>query len=237
MLKIYELTVAYSTVPVLHGIDLEVPQNKIVALLGANGAGKSTILKSISGLIKPISGRIEFCGQSIAGLRPDEIVKLGVAHVPEGRLVFPGLTVADNLKIGTYSRKYSKNKLKANMEKAYELFPRLAERRNQLAGTMSGGEQQMLAIARAIMSEPRLLMLDEPSLGLAPVIVDLIMDKIKEINEQGTTILLIEQNAELALAISDYAYVMSVGELVLSGESREVAKDKSMLDAYLGGEK
>ncbi|WP_213974295.1 ABC transporter ATP-binding protein, partial [Tepidanaerobacter acetatoxydans] len=187
MLKIYELTVAYSTVPVLHGIDLEVPQNKIVALLGANGAGKSTILKSISGLIKPISGRIEFCGQSIAGLRPDEIVKLGVAHVPEGRLVFPGLTVADNLKIGTYSRKYSKNKLKANMEKAYELFPRLAERRNQLAGTMSGGEQQMLAIARAIMSEPRLLMLDEPSLGLAPVIVDLIMDKIKEINEQGTT--------------------------------------------------
>ncbi len=237
MLRIYELTVAYSTVPVLHGIDLEVPQNKIVALLGANGAGKSTILKSISGLIKPISGRIEFCGQSIAGLRPDEIVKLGVAHVPEGRLVFPGLTVADNLKIGAYSRKYSKNKLKANMEKAYELFPRLAERHNQLAGTMSGGEQQMLAIARAIMSEPRLLMLDEPSLGLAPVIVDLIMDKIKEINEQGTTILLIEQNAELALAISDYAYVMSVGEVVLSGESREVAKDKSMLDAYLGGEK
>jgi len=237
LLRIYELTVAYSTVPVLHGIDLEVPQNKIVALLGANGAGKSTILKSISGLIKPISGRIEFCGQSIAGLRPDEIVKLGVAHVPEGRLVFPGLTVADNLKIGAYSRKYSKNKLKANMEKAYELFPRLAERHNQLAGTMSGGEQQMLAIARAIMSEPRLLMLDEPSLGLAPVIVDLIMDKIKEINEQGTTILLIEQNAELALAISDYAYVMSVGEVVLSGESHEVAKDKSMLDAYLGGEK
>lgn len=237
MLRIYELTVAYSTVPVLHGVNLEVPQNKIVALLGANGAGKSTILKSISGLIKPISGRIEFCGHSIAGLRPDEIVKLGVAHVPEGRLVFPGLTVADNLKIGAYSCKYSKNKLKANMEKAYELFPRLAERRNQLAGTMSGGEQQMLAIARAIMSEPRLLMLDEPSLGLAPVIVDLIMDKIKEINEQGTTILLIEQNAELALAISDYAYVMSVGEVVLSGESREIAKDKSMLEAYLGGEK
>lgn len=237
MLRIYELTVAYSTVPVLHGVNLEVPQNKIVALLGANGAGKSTILKSISGLIKPISGRIEFCGHSIAGLRPDEIVKLGVAHVPEGRLVFPGLTVADNLKIGAYSRKYSKNKLKANMEKAYELFPRLAERRNQLAGTMSGGEQQMLAIARAIMSEPRLLMLDEPSLGLAPVIVDLIMDKIKEINEQGTTILLIEQNAELALAISDYAYVMSVGEVVLSGESCEIAKDKSMLEAYLGGEK
>jgi len=237
LLRIRDLTVSYSVVPVLHSINLEVPEGKIVTLLGANGAGKSTTLKAISGLIKPVSGTIEFLGDVISGRRPDEIVKMGLAHVPEGRLVFPGLTVVENLKIGSYTRRLSPYALKSNLEKAYQLFPRLAERKSQLAGTMSGGEQQMLAIARAMMSEPKLLMLDEPSLGLAPVIIDAIMDKIREINELGTTILLIEQNAELALAVSHIAYVLSVGEVVLSGDRDTVAKDRNMLEAYLGGGK
>jgi branched-chain amino acid transport system ATP-binding protein len=235
LLRIRDLTVSYSVVPVLHSINLEVPEGKIVTLLGANGAGKSTTLKAISGLIKPVSGTIEFLGDVISGRRPDEIVKMGLAHVPEGRLVFPGLTVVENLKIGSYTRRLSPYALKSNLEKAYQLFPRLAERKSQLAGTMSGGEQQMLSIARAMMSEPRLLMLDEPSLGLAPVVIDAIMDKIREINELGTTILLIEQNAELALAVSHVAYVLSVGEVVLSGDRDTVAKDRNMLEAYLGG--
>lgn len=235
MLKIHDLTVAYSVAPVLNGINLEVPEAKIVTLLGANGAGKSTTLKTISGLLKALSGQIEFEGQDLLDKRPNEIVKLGIAHVPEGRLVFPGLTVLENLKIGSYTQRLSKAELKVNLEKVCELFPRLAERLMQLAGTMSGGEQQMLAIARAMMSNPKLLMLDEPSLGLAPVIIDSIIDKIREINEQGTTVLLIEQNAELALAVSHYAYVLSVGEVVLYGDSETVAKDRTMLEAYLGG--
>ena len=236
MLKINDLVVAYDVAPVLHSVNLEVQAGRIVTLLGANGAGKSTTLKAISGLIKPFSGSIEFCGEVISDKRPDQIVRMGLAHVPEGRLVFPGLTVAENLKIGAYTRKVSRAEVKSDMEKAFDLFPRLAERCGQLAGTMSGGEQQMLSIARAMMSNPKLLMLDEPSLGLAPVIIDSIMDKIREINEAGTTVLLIEQNAELALSISHYAYVLSVGEVVLSGDSESVTKDKAMLEAYLGGE-
>ncbi|HNZ09400.1 MAG TPA: ABC transporter ATP-binding protein [Bacillota bacterium] len=236
MLKINDLVVAYEVAPVLHSVSLEVQAGKIVTLLGANGAGKSTTLKAISGLIKPLSGSIEFCGEVISNKRPDEIVKMGLAHVPEGRLVFPGLTVTENLKIGAYTRKASRSEVKSDMQKAFDLFPRLAERCNQLAGTMSGGEQQMLSIARAMMSNPKLLMLDEPSLGLAPVIIDSIMDKIREINEAGTTVLLIEQNAELALSISHYAYVLSVGEVVLSGDSESIAEDKAVLEAYLGGE-
>jgi branched-chain amino acid transport system ATP-binding protein len=235
LLKIENLTVGYSSVPVIHSINLEVPKEKIVALLGANGAGKSTTLKVISGLIKPISGSIEFCNNDITNNRPDEIVRLGIAHVPEGRLIFPGLTVFENLRIGSYTCKYTPTEFKASLEKCYELFPRLVERKNQLAGTMSGGEQQMLAIGRAMMSNPKLLMLDEPSLGLAPVVIDSIMDKIREINQQGTTVLLIEQNAELALEISHFAYVLNVGEIVLAGDSDKVSKDKSMLEAYLGG--
>jgi branched-chain amino acid transport system ATP-binding protein len=237
LLKIQGLTVAYSVAPVLHGIDLHVPKGKIVALLGANGAGKSTTLKAISGLIGCRSGSIELEGQNILERRPDEIVQRGVAHVPEGRLVFAGLTVEENLKIGSFTCKYSASEMRQHLEHCYELFPRLAERRTQLAGTMSGGEQQMVAIARAIMSQPKVLMLDEPSLGLAPVIIDTIVDKIIEINKQGTTILLVEQNAQLALAISHYAYILAVGEVVLSGESAEIAKDKKMLDVYLGGGK
>jgi len=180
-------------------------------------------------------GSIRFGGAELAGRRPDEIVRMGIAHVPEGRLVFPGLTVSENIRIGSYLCKYSKAELKRNMEHQFALFPRLAERRGQLAGTMSGGEQQMLSIARALMSKPKLLMLDEPSLGLAPVIIDQIIDKITEINREGTTVLLIEQNAELALAISDWAYILSVGSVALSGPSSEIGRDRSILDAYLGG--
>ncbi len=235
MLQIRDLTVAYDVVPVLHSLNLEVPQGRIVALLGANGAGKSTVLKAISGLIRGTSGSIEFCGEVISGLRPDEIVTRGIAHVPEGRLVFPGLTVVENLKIGSYTRRLRPVELKASIEKMFALFPRLAERKGQYAGTMSGGEQQMLAIARAMMSEPKLLMLDEPSLGLAPVIIDTIMDKIQEINRLGTTTLLIEQNARLALEVSHYAYVLSVGKVVLSGDRDTLMKDKGILEAYLGG--
>lgn len=234
MLKISDLTVAYSVAPVLNGINLEVPEGKIVCLLGANGAGKSTTLKAISGLLKKRSGTIEFDGVDISKKRPDEIVKMGLAQVPEGRLVFPGLTVEENLKVGSYTRNYKPSKLAEELAEVYELFPRLAERKTQLAGTMSGGEQQMLAIARALMSDPKLLMLDEPSLGLAPVIIETIVEKVKEINELGTTILLIEQNAELALSISHLAYVLCVGEVVLSGSCAEVAEDKAVLDAYLG---
>jgi len=234
LLKIKDLTAGYSMEPVLHSIDMVVEKGRIVTLLGANGAGKSTILKTISGLIKPDKGRIEFCGADIVSRRPDEIVKLGLGHVPEGRLIFPGLTVTENLKMGAYTKRYSKSELKANMEKVFALFPRLAERRTQTAGTMSGGEQQMLAISRAMMMNPKLLMLDEPSLGLAPVIIDTIMDTIQRINKLGATVLLIEQNAELALEVSHYAYVLSVGKVVLSGDSKTVAKDKCILDAYLG---
>lgn len=237
VLKIRDLTASYSVAPVLHSISLEVSEGKIVALLGANGAGKSTTLKVISGLLRPVSGTIEFCGQEISGRRPDEIVRMGIAHVPEGRLVFPGLTVTENLKIGAYARRVSASQLKSEMDKVFEVFPRLGERKKQLAGTMSGGEQQMLAIGRAMMSEPKLLMLDEPSLGLAPVVIDLIMEKIREINKLGTTVLLIEQNVELALSISDFAYVLSVGEVVLSGDSDTVAADRNMFEAYLGGSK
>lgn len=235
MLEIQNLTVAYDVEPVLHNINLQVPSGQIVALLGANGAGKSTTLKTISGLLRPREGSIRFEGKEISQLRPDEIVKLGIAHVPEGRLVFPGLTVVENLKMGAYTQKFSAAELNKEMEAVFELFPRLAERKSQLAGTMSGGEQQMLAIGRALMSKPKLLMLDEPSLGLAPVIVDTIFENIVEINKQGTTVLLIEQNAHLALEVSHYAYVLSVGKVVREGQSSELAQDKDMLADYLGG--
>jgi branched-chain amino acid transport system ATP-binding protein len=235
LLKIENLTVAYEVAPVLHSINLQVQEGQIVALLGANGAGKSTTLKTISGLVRPMEGSVSFGGKEITKLRPDEIVELGIAHVPEGRLVFPGLTVEENLRIGSYTQKFTQAEIKAELENVYELFPRLAERKRQLAGTMSGGEQQMLAIGRALMCKPKLLMLDEPSLGLAPVIIDSIMEKITEINQHGTTILLIEQNAHLALEVSHYAYVLSVGKVVSEGQSADLAKDKAMLAAYLGG--
>jgi len=234
MLKINKLVVSYGVAPALREISMEVPQGKIVTLLGANGAGKSTTLKTISGLLKPISGDIQFCGESISGMSPEKIVKMGVSHVPEGRQVFPGLTVEENLKMGAYIN-YKPKLVAEKMVMVFDLFPRLKERIKQLAGTMSGGEQQMLAIGRGLMNDPKLLMLDEPSLGLAPIIIDGIFDKIKEINSLGTTILLIEQNANLALAVSDYAYMLSVGKIAMEGVTSEIRENKNLLEVYLGG--
>lgn len=236
MLKIDNIVVSYGVSPVIHGVSLEVPDGKIVTLLGANGAGKSTILKTISGLLKPISGEVSFNGDAISRMQPEAIVAKGIAHVPEGRMVFPGLTVLENLKMGSYVVRNKRN-LKENLEKVYELFPRLLERKNQTAGTLSGGEQQMLAIGRGLMSEPKLLMLDEPSLGLAPVIIDSIIDKIIEINKQGMTILLIEQNAHLALEVCDYGYLLSVGNIMMHGDRQELVSEEGMINAYLGGGK
>ncbi len=237
MLKVDKVVVAYGVAPVIHGVSLTVPDGKIVTLLGANGAGKSTILKTISGLLKPISGEVTFDGAAISNEPPEAIVKRGIAHVPEGRLVFPGLTVLENLKMGSYVIRHKRKNLKENLDKVYELFPRLLERKNQTAGTLSGGEQQMLAIGRGLMSEPKLLMLDEPSLGLAPVIIDSIIDKIIEINKHGMTILLIEQNAHLALEVCDYGYLLSVGNIMMHGEKQKLVSEEGMINAYLGGGK
>jgi branched-chain amino acid transport system ATP-binding protein len=234
MLVIKDLVVSYGVAPVLHNISLEVPDGKIVTLLGANGAGKSTTLKTISCLLTPLSGSVEFEGKSIVGLPPEKLIKLGVSHVPEGRQIFPGLTVEENLKMGSYAH-YKTGEVTKKMESVYELFPRLLERKRQLAGTLSGGEQQMLAIGRGLMSNPKLLMLDEPSLGLAPIIIADIFEKIQEINAAGTTILLIEQNATLAMKVSHYAYLMSVGKIVVEGEAAKIREDKNLMDAYLGG--
>ena len=218
----------------LKEISLDVPDGKIVTLLGANGAGKSTTLKAISGLLRPLSGSISFAERPVHTLRPDQIVKAGVSHVPEGRQVFPGLTVIENLKMGAYSN-YQKRAVAEGMESVFALFPILAERRNQQAGTLSGGEQQMLAIARGLMIQPKLLMLDEPSLGLAPLIVEGIFRTIQAVNAKGVTILLIEQNANLALSICDYVYVMSVGSIVLEGTAQDIKGKGQLLNAYLGG--
>ena len=234
MLEIANLVVSYGVAPVLHQVNLEVPQGKVVTLLGANGAGKSTTLKAISGLLEPISGGIALKGDKISGLSPEKIVKMGISHVSEGRQVFPGLTVEENLKMGAYIC-YKPKYVNQTIDMVYQLFPRLSERKKQLAGTMSGGEQQMLSIGRGLMNKPKLLMLDEPSLGLAPIIIDDIFAKIQEINALGTTILLIEQNANLALSVSDYAYMLSVGKIVMEGKTSEIRKNKNLLDIYLGG--
>ncbi|HHT24097.1 MAG TPA: ABC transporter ATP-binding protein [Clostridiaceae bacterium] len=234
MLKINNLVVSYGLEPVIKNVDIHVPEGKIIALLGANGAGKSTILKAISGLVKPVSGEILFHDEDISKRSPDKIIRLGISQVPEGREVFPGLTVEENLKMGLYTN-FKKGVYEERVEQIYSFFPRLAERKTQLSGTMSGGEQQMLVIGRGLMSNPKLLMLDEPSLGLAPIIVDDIFDKIQEINESGTTVLLIEQNATLALSISDYAYVLNIGSVVLHGLSEDIQSDQSLMSSYLGG--
>ena len=220
--------------PVLREITLEVPDGKIVALLGANGAGKSTTLKAISGLLRPLTGSITFGEKSLHSMRTDEIVKAGVSHVPEGRQVFPGLTVVENLKMGAYAS-YKKRGVAESLKYVFALFPHLAERSNQPAGTLSGGEQQMLAIGRGLMIRPKLLMLDEPSLGLAPLVIENIFRTIQEVNAQATTILLIEQNANLALSICDYVYVLSVGGIVLEGTAQSVRDKGKLLNAYLGG--
>ena len=231
MLKIDELKVSYGGIEAVKGITFEVPDGKIVTLIGANGAGKSTTLRSIAGLVKPAHGRIHLQGEDITALSPDRIVSKGITLVPEGRHVFPDLTVLENLKIGAYLRKDS---LEADLNWVYELFPRLKERSWQAAGTLSGGEQQMLAMGRALMSRPKIIMMDEPSLGLAPIVVKGIFDIIQEINKQGVTVLLIEQNANMALRIADVGYVLETGRITLTGSGRELLTNEAVKKAYLG---
>ncbi|NPV26793.1 MAG: ABC transporter ATP-binding protein [Firmicutes bacterium] len=234
MLRVENIHVYYGAIHALKGISLAVPEKAIVTLIGANGAGKSTTLKTISGLLRPRSGRILFENKPIEGLPAPEIVKIGISQVPEGRRVFANMSVYENLELGAYLRK-DKAGILADMEKVFGRFPRLRERRNQLAGTLSGGEQQMLAIGRALMSKPRLMLLDEPSMGLAPLLVKEIFEIIKEINAAGTTILLVEQNAHMALSIAHYAYVLETGKIVLEGNAKELAESEEIKKAYLGG--
>lgn len=233
MLSIRDLHVYYGGIHALQGISFDVPEGKIVTLIGANGAGKSTTLRAIAGLIKAAEGSIELNGVSIKGTPTAEIVKKGITLVPEGRRIFPNLTVLENLMLGAYSRK-DKQGVKADIEWIYEMFPRLQEREWQLGGTLSGGEQQMLALGRALMSKPKLLMMDEPSLGLAPLVVQDIFKIIRSIHQQGMTILLIEQNANAALKVADYAYVLETGQIVLSGTGEEIMNNKAVRSAYLG---
>ena len=234
ILEIRSLVVSYGGIEAVKGIDLNVEQGKIVTLIGSNGAGKSTTLKTIAGLVKPKSGTITFNGEPLLGKSTDQIVSRGVTLVPEGRRVFPNLTVEENLRIGAYLRKES---IRDDLARVYDLFPRLREREWQLAGTLSGGEQQMLAVGRALMAKPQLVMMDEPSLGLAPIVVRGIFDIIREINAQGITVLLIEQNANLALKIADQAYVMQTGVITLSGSGSALAANEEVRAAYLGKSK
>ena len=233
MIKIDNLVVSYGGIEALKDISLEVPSGKIVTLVGANGAGKSTTLNSIVGLVRPKSGSIQFQGIDLIKLRTEQMVRKGIALVPEGRHVFEDLTVLENLKIGAYTRKDS-NEIQYDLEKVYSLFPRLKERTWQLSGTLSGGEQQMLAIGRALMSRPKLIMMDEPSLGLAPIIVKELFGIIKKINKEGMTVLLIEQNANAALKIADIGYVMETGRITLKGSGSELLKNDEIKKAYLG---
>jgi len=234
MLKIQDLHVSYDGIKALQGISLDVPEGKIIALLGANGAGKSTTLRTIMGIVKPESGLIEFEGESLLGLKSFQVVEKGIALVPEGRRVFANLSVKENLSLGAYTRK-DKEKIKADIEEIFDLFPRLEERYSQSAGTLSGGEQQMLALGRALMSKPRLLMIDEPSLGLAPVLSQDVLSKLTELNQKRSqTVLLIEQNARAALKISDYAYILETGQIKLEGPAAELATNDAVRKTYLG---
>lgn len=233
MLTVENLSVSYGAIRAISNVNFSVKEGEIVALIGANGAGKSTTLRAISSLVEKEGGTITFQGRPIHHLPPHEIVSLGISHVPEGRRVFPLMSVAENLEMGAYARKDGKGK-KQDLEMVYEKFPRLKERQHQLAGTLSGGEQQMLAIGRALMSRPRLLLLDEPSMGLAPMLVQQIFETIAEINRGGTTILLVEQNARMALNLADRAYVLETGQIVLSGPAKELADDPKVKEIYLG---
>ena len=233
ILAVRNLQVAYGTIPALHGIDLEVEKGEIVTLIGANGAGKTTTLRTISGLLKPRAGEVTFNGRSIGGVKPHVITAMGVSHVPEGRGIFANLTVADNLELGAYLRK---DKItRSEYERIFALFPVLQERIKQNAGTLSGGEQQMLAISRALMSKPSVLLLDEPSLGLAPQMVQTIFRVIREINSEGTTILLVEQNAHMALVTARRAYVMETGRIVAADNTKALLASDRIKKAYLGG--
>ncbi len=235
MLEIKNLAVSYGAIKALHGISLSVKQGSIVTLIGSNGAGKSTTLRAISGLVKPQSGEILYDGKNIAGLPAHQIVARGLSHVPEGRMVFANLTVHENLMMGAYLQR-DKAVIARELELVFKTFPRLKEREKQIAGTLSGGEQQMLAIGRALMSKPKFLMMDEPSLGIAPLLVKTIFEKIVEINRtHGITILLVEQNANLALEISHYGYVLETGKIILQNESAALRQNPQVKSAYLGG--
>lgn len=234
ILEIKDLCVSYGGIEAVKGISIDVPKGQIVTLIGANGAGKSTTLKAISGLVKPKNGEILYNGNNVVGLSPDKIVKSGLVMVPEGRRVFPNLTVKENLRIGAYLRK---DDLSEDFNYVYELFPRLKERDWQLAGTLSGGEQQMLAVGRALMSKPELLMMDEPSLGLAPLVVQDIFKIIRTINQNGITVLLIEQNANMALQVCDKAYVLETGNITMEGTGEELLSNEAVKEAYLGKRK
>ena len=234
MLRVEDINVYYGAIHAIKGISLDVPDGEIVALIGSNGAGKSTTLRTISGLMRPKKGRIMYDGEDITGVPAHKIVGKGLCQVPEGRHVFANMTVLENLELGAYLRN-DKDGIAKDMEAVFEKFPRLLERKNQIAGTLSGGEQQMLAMARALMSRPKLLLLDEPSMGLAPLLVKEIFNIIKEINASGTTVLLVEQNANMALSIADKAYVLETGRITLSGTSAELASSEEVRKAYLGG--
>ena len=234
MLTINDINVFYGAIHAIKGVSLEVNEGEIVTLIGANGAGKSTILRTISGLLKPKTGSIQFEGQEIAGMPAHEIVKTGISQVPEGRRIFAEMSVLENLELGAFTRK-DKDGIKADMELVFDRFPRLKERIGQLAGTLSGGEQQMLAMGRALMSRPRLLLLDEPSMGLAPLLIKEIFAIIQDINKTGTTVLLVEQNANMALSIAHRAYVLETGRITLSGDAKKLAASDEVRKAYLGG--
>jgi len=233
MLEIQNLSVHYGGIHALQGIDLSVPEGKIVTLIGANGAGKSTTLRTIVRLVKPTGGKVLLRDSVISGRQTQEIVQMGIVLVPEGRRIFPNLTVEENLLLGAYARNDKEGVLK-DLDHIYDLFPRLKERRLQKGGTLSGGEQQMLAVGRGLMSRPKLLMMDEPSLGLAPLIVKMIFEIIRQINAEGTTVLLVEQNAKAALEIADYGYVLETGRITLQGKGRELLSDDRVRKAYLG---
>ena len=234
MLKVTDLTVHYGAIQALRGISFDVNEGEVITLIGSNGAGKTTTLHSVSNIIKKTSGKVEFLGNDITNVSADSIVKTGLIQVPEGRRVFANMSVKENLEMGAYTRK-DKAGIKTDMEKVYELFPRLKERIKQLSGTLSGGEQQMLAMGRALMSNPKLLLLDEPSMGLAPILVDEIFSIIQEINKTGTTILLVEQNAYKALSIADRAYILEPGTIIKSGKASDLINDDTVKSAYLGG--
>ncbi len=234
MLEIRDLHVNYGAIKAIKGIRIDVKEKSIVTLIGANGAGKTTLLRTISSILKPESGTVEFLCKDIAGMPPDKVVEAGISQSPEGRMIFANLSVKENLEMGAYVRKDKEN-IEGDYELVYSLFPRIKERLKQLGGTLSGGEQQMLAISRALMSRPKLLLLDEPSLGIAPILVKAIFEKIVELNKMtGITILLVEQNANIALSVADYGYVMETGKITIEGDAKSLAQNEEVRKAYLG---
>lgn len=234
MLSVKNINVYYGSIHAIKDVSFHVNEGEIVTLIGANGAGKTTTMHAISGLLKLQSGEINYCGQTISKMEAHKIIRLGLAQVPEGRRVFSGLTVQQNLQMGAYTRRDGKEAIQNDFDMVFDLLPRLKERRNQPAGTLSGGEQQMLAMARALMSKPRLLMLDEPSMGLAPILVEQIFDIIRALHKSGTTILLVEQNAQMALSVANRAYVLETGKISMSGDAQELLHNDAVRKAYLG---